>query len=593
MMQMKRTQTTLSPFKVLEDYFERMLQQVSGIKCLVLDVETTPIISLIFSQSKILKKDVYLIERIEMPSDGKMQHLKAIYFIRPTEENLKLLQKEIEKPRFAEYYIFYSNSVPNLTIESLAQIDTNDYIKEIHEVYADYYCLSRDLFSINILNTFGLTKEYTSWGQLDNQILQRTYEGLLSLLLSLKRIPMIKYLSSSEPCFHIASKLTKKLRDERDNNKSQLGADTKTLLLIWDRREDPITPLLNQWTYQAMLHELIGINNNRVDIERKMRAFNEANYSSKEEQMEKEFVVSDHDDQFYCDNMYENFGALADNIRNLIESYQTEQQRNKKMDTLADLQNAVNNLPELKKKSTNLNKHVTLSSEVTKLIEEQRVMAISQVEQEISSKEARNDQAKMVFDILNNPDIPKYQKLKLVVLYALRYENDDKIGRMKEELRKNQVSQDKLNYVNYAIEYAGKAKRSGDIFNTKNLGIRLLNNLKSAVKDVPNLFAQHKPYIMNIINQIGEGTLKESEFTTTDLHSFREKPNEIIIFIVGGATYEEAQHIGTMNRDKYTNILLGGTYVHNSQTFMSEIASIGKERKEEFGMNNSQANSFR
>ncbi|KAL4473621.1 hypothetical protein ABPG74_022485 [Tetrahymena malaccensis] len=220
----------------------------------------------------------------------------------------------------------------------------------------------------------------------------------------------------------------------------------------------------------------------------------------------------------------------------------------------------------------------------------------------------------MVFDILNNPDIPKYQKLKLVVLYALRYsnnknffikylndfkqqinryENDDKIGRMKEELRKNQVNQDKLNYVNYAIEYAGKAKRSGDIFNTKNLGIRLLNNLKSAVKDVPNLFAQHKPYIMNIINQIGEGTLKESEFTTTDLHSFREKPNEIIIFIVGGATYEEAQHIGSMNRDKYTNILLGGTYIHNSQTFMSEIASIGKERKEEFGMNSSQANSFR
>ncbi|KAL4473622.1 hypothetical protein ABPG74_022486 [Tetrahymena malaccensis] len=255
-----------------------------------------------------------------MPSDGKMQHLKAIYFIRPTEENLKLLQKEIEKPRFAEYYIFYSNSVPNLTIESLAQIDTNDFIKEIHEVYADYYCLSRDLFSINILNTFGLTKEQTSWSQLDNQILQRTYEGLLSLLLSLKRIPMIKYLSSSEPCFHIASKLTKKLRDERDNNKSQLGADTKTLLLIWDRREDPITPLLNQWTYQAMLHELIGINNNRVDIERKMRAFNEASNSSKEDQMEKEFVVSDHDDQFYCDNMYENFGALAENIRNLIES---------------------------------------------------------------------------------------------------------------------------------------------------------------------------------------------------------------------------------------------------------------------------------
>jgi len=86
----------------------------------VLDCETTPIISLIFSQSKILKKDVYLIERIEAPGEGKMLHLKAVFFIRPTEENLKAIQREIERARFSEYYIFYSNSVPNLTIETLA-----------------------------------------------------------------------------------------------------------------------------------------------------------------------------------------------------------------------------------------------------------------------------------------------------------------------------------------------------------------------------------------------------------------------------------------------------------------------------------------
>ena len=36
------------------------------------------------------------------------------------------------------------------------------------------------------------------------------------------------------------------------------------LLLILDRREDPITPLLTQWTYQAMVHELLGLNYNRV-----------------------------------------------------------------------------------------------------------------------------------------------------------------------------------------------------------------------------------------------------------------------------------------------------------------------------------------
>lgn len=38
------------------------------------------------------------------------------------------------------------------------------------------------------------------------------------------------------------------------------------LLLILDRRNDPVTPLLSQWTYQAMVHELIGVHNGRVDL---------------------------------------------------------------------------------------------------------------------------------------------------------------------------------------------------------------------------------------------------------------------------------------------------------------------------------------
>lgn len=42
--------------------------------------------------------------------------------------------------------------------------------------------------------------------------------------------------------------------------------DTPPILLIVDRRDDPVTPLLTQWTYQAMVHELLGINNGKVDL---------------------------------------------------------------------------------------------------------------------------------------------------------------------------------------------------------------------------------------------------------------------------------------------------------------------------------------
>lgn len=44
------------------------------------------------------------------------------------------------------------------------------------------------------------------------------------------------------------------------------GGDSLPVVMLLDRKEDPVTPLLLQWTYQAMVHELIGINANRADL---------------------------------------------------------------------------------------------------------------------------------------------------------------------------------------------------------------------------------------------------------------------------------------------------------------------------------------
>ena len=50
------------------------------------------------------------------------------------------------------------------------------------------------------------------------------------------------------------------------SSSSSGGGDNNNtlLLLLLDRMDDPVTPLLSQWTYQAMVHELLGLNNSRV-----------------------------------------------------------------------------------------------------------------------------------------------------------------------------------------------------------------------------------------------------------------------------------------------------------------------------------------
>lgn len=97
-------------------------------------------------------------------------------------------------------------------------------------------------------------------------VLPRHVEGLTALLLALKKKPVIRY----ERMSNMARKLGSELLHHMNSN-SDLWDFRKTattpLLLILDRRNDPVTPLLTQWTYQAMVHELLGITNSRVSLE--------------------------------------------------------------------------------------------------------------------------------------------------------------------------------------------------------------------------------------------------------------------------------------------------------------------------------------
>ncbi len=102
---------------------------------------------------------MYLIEKIESQQKEKMPHLKAIYFLRPTVDNMALLQKELASPRFGEYFIFTSNSLPDEQVGKLAEADTKDLVKQVQEVYVDYFPINSDLFSLGIPDTLALSSK--------------------------------------------------------------------------------------------------------------------------------------------------------------------------------------------------------------------------------------------------------------------------------------------------------------------------------------------------------------------------------------------------------------------------------------------------
>lgn len=147
---------------IAEDYFNTIFGEIGEMKGLVLDSETSGIISIIYTQSKLYKNDVYLIQKIEDVHE-KLMHLKAVYFVRPTKDNLALIKQEIAAPHFKEYHLFFTNEVPEPLIAELAEVDTADRIKNLQEVYLDYYAVGRNIFSLKIPSTVGLFRRREGW----------------------------------------------------------------------------------------------------------------------------------------------------------------------------------------------------------------------------------------------------------------------------------------------------------------------------------------------------------------------------------------------------------------------------------------------
>lgn len=88
---MMRKKDNINILPIAEDYFNTIFSEVTEMKALILDSETSGIISIVYTQSKLYKNDVYLIQKIEDVKE-KLSHLKGVYFIRPTKENLQLLK---------------------------------------------------------------------------------------------------------------------------------------------------------------------------------------------------------------------------------------------------------------------------------------------------------------------------------------------------------------------------------------------------------------------------------------------------------------------------------------------------------------------
>ncbi|KAG6674029.1 hypothetical protein I3842_15G021700 [Carya illinoinensis] len=540
----------------VRDYINRMLQDISGMK--------VSVVSVAYSQSELLQKEVFLVELVDSisKSNESMSHLKAVFFLRPTSENIQHLRRQLASPRFGEYHLFFSNLLKDTQIHILADSDEQEVVQQVQEFYADFVAIDTYHFTLNVPSNH----IYMLPAVVDPSNLQhfcdRVVDGIAAIFLALKRRPIIRYQRTSDIAKRIAQETAKLMYQQESGLFDFRRTEISPLLLVVDRRDDPVTPLLNQWTYQAMVHELIGIQDNKVDLRN----------IGKLPQDQQEVVLSSEQDAFFKANMYENFGDIGMNIKQLVDEFQQIAKSNQNIQTIEDMAKFVDNYPEYRKMQGNVSKHVTLVTEMSKIVEERKLMLVSQTEQDLACNGGQVTAFEAVTNLLNNERISDIDRLRLVMLYALRYEKESPVQLM--QLFNKLASQSpkyKPGLVQFLLKQAGVDKRTGDLYGNRDL-LNIARNMARGLKGIENVYTQHQPLLFQTMESISKGRLKDVDYPFVGNHFQQGRPQEVVIFIVGGTTYEESRSVALQNASNSgIRFILGGSVVLNSKRFLKDL----------------------
>lgn len=105
------------------------------------------------------------------------------------------------------------------------------------------------------------------------------------------------------------------------------------------------------------------------------------------------------------------------------------------------------------------------------------------------------------------------------------------------------------------------------------------------MQGIQNVYTQHVPLLNTTLENLIKGRLKEVDYphVRSSGPPPSKAPKLVIIFMVGGTTYEEARNIAELNAQgeksdsgwcQGVKFVLGGTGVQNSQSFLSDLAEM-------------------
>lgn len=241
-------------------------------------------------------------------------------------------------------------------------------------------------------------------------------------------------------------------------------------------------------------------------------------------------------------------------------------------------------------------RHISLASELGRIVKQHGLTTISALEQSLACSNDHANQLKELLRLIEDPNVPSFARLLSrtdlqggrhppggALRAALRAEARQQalLGALRAARSRHQRRHDQhrqhlppvdLSIPSLTRSFSPSSERTGDLFGGSGLG-GLVSGLAKSIKGNSNVYTQHQPLLQDVLSQIKKNKLSETDYPFEGA-SGNGTPNIVVVFYVGGTTYEEAHVVSEWNAEGAMQVVLGGTHVLNSDMFMRAIRNL-------------------
>ncbi|KAJ5894228.1 hypothetical protein N7495_005919 [Penicillium taxi] len=584
-------------------------------KVLVVDENSKKLINGAIKDEEILNMNISNVEQIDhrRPFNPDMD---ALYILSPEAHVVDCLMADFEVKRYRKAFLVWTSFLdPQLRARIDRSQNAQDSIADSRIMNINFYPRESHLVTFHDPWSFPVLF-HPDCNHLIRSHLQDLAQKIVSLCACLGEYPVIRYYRPRAPTHEagvLCSHLARFIQTELDQF-AQFQRDfpppsnrPRGVLIIVDRSMDVYSPLLHEFTYQAMSHDLLPIKDGD-----KVTYKTISNQGKPNEEV-KEMVIGEDDKiwvkyrHMHMRDVLEKLGADFAQFRAANPQFAEDNDKTN-VNTIKDMLGGLTEFTEGKDAYT---LHLSMAEECMKYFQARKLIEVSSIEQSFATgldenyKKAKNLAAQLV-QLLDDDSVTPPDRLRLLLLYII-YRN----GILNGDIRK-------------LMAHAQLAGNDGNVIaNLDLLGVRSEKPLKDDKPPVQPLFHRRPPipdseelslsrYELGLKQMLEEqikGTLDPTIFPFTKPHTDHDggaatqemisqqaslrsaKPTwartrstdqprqRIIVFMAGGATHSESRTCYEISQTYGRDIFLATSHMLTPGLFMRQVGDLSVDKR--------------